>query len=417
MLKKMAEYTYHYGLMVRIYPNTEQKQIISVNSDVSRFVYNKMVQLGKEIYSFGRPTIYIKVVDERLTYLKELKKSTTMLKDMYPWLCDKRIDSLAIANAKQNYNKAWNLYRKVYNISPPNYHKKGYEEKYQTNAQYNKKKIDIPTMNNGSCRFSKSHVVLPCLGKIRYKGSTKMLQKLFSMQEIRIGTITITKDTCGNYFASFQLASDTPFVKSLPKTGSKVGIDLNIENFYADSNGNFVDNPKYYRKAKRRLAKAQRKLGKRMHRAKKEKRSLKNASNYQKQRLFVAKIMKEIMNRRKNFLHNQSITLINNHDLVVAEELRSKNMMKNHALAMSIQDSGWRTFLNMLAYKAELYDKEFIAVNPNNTTQTCHVCGHIMKEKEKLTLKDREWICPMCGSYYIRDVNAAINILHKGLVA
>lgn len=413
----MAEYTYHYGLMVRIYPNTEQKQIISINSDVSRFVYNKMVQLGKEIYSFGRPSIYIKVVDESLTYLKELKKSTTMLKGMYPWLCDKRIDSLAIANAKQNYNKAWNLYRKVYNISPPNYHKKGYEEKYQTNAQYNKEKIDIPTMNNGSCRFSKSHVVLPCLGRVRYKGSTKMLQKLFSMQEIRIGTITITKDTCGNYFASFQLASDTPFVKSLPKTDSKVGIDLNIENFYADSNGNFVDNPKYYRKARKRLAKAQRKLSKRMHRAKKEKRSLKNASNYQKQRLFVAKIMKKVMNRRKNFLHNQSITLINNHDLVVAEELRSKNMMKNHALAMSIQDNGWRTFLNMLAYKAELYDKEFIAVNPKNTTQTCHICGHIMKEKEKLTLKDREWICPKCGSYHIRDVNAAINILHKGLVA
>lgn len=108
----MSEYAYHYGLMVRIYPNTEQKQIISVNSDVSRFVYNKMVQLDKEIYAFGKPSIYIKVVDERLTYLKELKKSTTMLKDMYPWLCDKKIDSLAIANAKQNYNKAWNLYQK-----------------------------------------------------------------------------------------------------------------------------------------------------------------------------------------------------------------------------------------------------------------------------------------------------------------
>ena len=324
---------------------------------------------------------------------------------------------MAIANAKQNYSKAWNLYRKVYDISPPSYHKKGYEEKYQTNAQYNKKKIDIPTMNNGSCRFSKNHVVLPCLGKVKYKGSAKMLQKLFSMQEIRIGTITITKDTCGDYYASFQLASDIPFVKSLPKTGSKIGIDLNIENFYADSRGNFIDNPKYYRRVKKRLAKAQRKLSKRTTRAKKEGRSLKTANNYQKQRLLVAKIMRGIMNRRKNFLHNQSMTLINNHDLVVAEELRSKNMMKNHALASSIQDNGWRTFLSMMKYKAELYDKEFITVNPKNTTQTCHVCGHIMAGKEKLTLKDREWVCPVCGSYHIRDVNAAINILKKGLVA
>ena len=416
-MNKMSEYAYHYGLTVHIYPNTEQKQIISVNSDVSRFVYNKMVQLGKEIYAFGKPSIYVKVIDERLTYLKELKKSTTMLRNMYPWLCDKRIDSLAIANAKQNYSKAWNLYRKVYDISPPNYHKKGYEEKYQTNAQYNKKKIDIPTMNNGSCRFSKNHVVLPCLGKVKYKGSAKVLQKLLSMQEIRIGTITITKDTCGDYYASFQLASDIPFVKSLPKTGSKIGIDLNIENFYADSKGNFIDNPKYYRRVKKRLAKAQRKLSKRTARAKKEGRSLKTANNYQKQRLLVAKIMRGIMNRRKNFLHNQSMTLINNHDLVVAEELRSKNMMKNHALASSIQDNGWRTFLSMMKYKAELYDKEFITVNPKNTTQTCHVCGHIMAGKEKLTLKDREWACPVCGSYHIRDVNAAINILKKCLVA
>lgn len=255
------------------------------------------------------------------------------------------------------------------------------------------------------------------MGKIRYVGSHKIMTKLFGMSEVRIGTITITKDNCGDYYASFQLASDESFVKKATKTGSRVGIDLNIENFYADSNGHIEDNPHYYCKARKRLAKAQRKLSKRTARAKKEHRSLKTAKNYQKQRVLVAKIMRGIMNRRKNFLHNQSMTLINNHDLVVAEELRSKNMMKNHALASSIQDNGWRTFLNMLAYKAKLYDKEFITINPKNTTQTCHVCGHIMAGKEKLTLKDREWICPVCNEHHVRDINAAINILKKGLVA
>ena len=141
MLKKMTEYTYHYGIMVRIYPNTEQKQIISVNSNVSRFVYNKMVQLGNEISSFGKPSIYIKVVNDRLTYLKELKKSTTVLKDTYPWLCDKRIDSLAIASAKQNYSKAWNLYQKVYNISPPNYHKRAMKKNIKQMHNIIKRKL------------------------------------------------------------------------------------------------------------------------------------------------------------------------------------------------------------------------------------------------------------------------------------
>lgn len=308
------------------------------------------------------------------------------------------------------------MYHKVYNIAPPNFHKKSYEEKYQTSAQYDKKKVSVATMSNGRCKFAKTHVNLPVLGKIRYIGSRKMMTKLFGMSEVRIGTITITKDSCGDYYASFQLASDEPFVEKATKTGSQVGIDLNVENFYADSNGHIEDNPHYYRKARRRLAKAQRKLGKRTARAKKEHRSLKTAKNYQKQRVLVAKIMRGVMNRRKNFLHIQSMTLINNHDLVVAEELRSKNMMKNHALASSIQDNGWRTFLNMMTYKAELYGKQFKTVNPRNTTQTCSHCGHILTGEAKLTLKDRDWTCPVCGVYHAsRDVNSAKNILAKGL--
>ena len=417
MLKKMANYEYHYGLKVRIYPNTRQKQIIATSSNASRFVYNKMVEYGREISVFGKPSVYIKVVEERLYRLKQLRSFTTELKNTFPWLCDKKIDTMAIENAKQSYNKAWNMYRKVYNIAPPNFHKKSYEEKYQTSAQYDKKKVSVATLSNGRCKFTQKHVKLPVLGKIRYVGSHKIMTKLFGMSEVHIGTITITKDNCGDYYASFQLASDESFVKKATKTGSMVGIDLNIENFYADSNGHIEDNPHYYCKARKRLAKAQRKLSKRTARAKKEHRSLKTAKNYQKQRVLVAKIMRGIMNRRKNFLHNQSMTLINNHDLVVAGELRSKNMMKNHALASSIQDNGWRTFLSMMKYKAELYDKEFITVNPKNTTQTCHVCGHIMAGKEKLTLKDREWICPVCNEHHVRDINAAINILKKGLVA
>ncbi len=270
-------------------------------------------------------------------------------------------------------------------------------------------------MRNGRCRFSKNHAVLPVLGRIRYVGSPKMLAKLLSMTEVRIGTITITKDACGDYYASFQLASDTPFIEKAPKTGSKVGIDLNVENFYADSNGRIVDNPHYYRKARKRLAEEQRKLSRRAVRAKKEHRPLKSTKNYQKQRKLAAKISRSVMNRRRNFLHIQSMALIKNHDAIVAEELRSKNMMKNHALASSISDNGWRTFLGMMTYKAGLYGKTFITVKPKNTTQTCHSCGHILKGEAKLTMNDREWTCPACGEHHIRDINAALNILTKGL--
>ena len=111
------------------------------------------------------------------------------------------------------------------------------------------------------------------------------------------------------------------------------------------------------------------------------------------------------------------MVLINNHDLIAAENLRSNNLLKNHALAMSISDVGWRTFLQKLEYKANLYGRTFITVNLKNTTQTCHECGFIMGngDTKKLTLKDREWTCPACQTHHIRDVNAAKNILSKGL--
>ena len=138
-----------------------------------------------------------------------------------------------------------------------------------------------------------------------------------------------------------------------------------------------------------------------------------NQMNVEKQRLLIARLTAQVMQRRRDFLHRTSATLIKNHDLVAAEELRSRNLLKNHALAMSIQDNGWRMFLSMLTYKVALYGKNFVTVDPRNTTQTCHACGHIMSGKEKLTLKDREWICPKCGIHHIRDVNAAKNILAR----
>ncbi len=121
------------------------------------------------------------------------------------------------------------------------------------------------------------------------------------------------------------------------------------------------------------------------------------------------------MKRRDSFQHILSAALIKNHDLVAAEELRSKNLLKNHALAMSISDAGWRSFLSKLEYKAKLYGRIFITVDPKNTTQTCSTCGHVMSGENKLNLKDREWLCPKCGTHHIRDVNAAKNILSKAL--
>lgn len=252
-------------------------------------------------------------------------------------------------------------------------------------------------------------------GRLRISGSHKRI--LANKTDIRLGTVTVSKDTADHYFASFQLGSDTPFVEKFAKTGKQLGVDLNLDNFLTDSNGAMVANPRFYRKAKRQLAKAQRKLGKRCARAKKEGRSLRTAKNYQKQRLLVARLHDRIRNQRSDFINRLTTALVKSHDLVVAERLMSRNMAKNHALAMSITDAGWREFLAKMQVKADLYGKTFLMLDPKNTTQRCSSCGHIMGKNgtEKLTLKDREWTCPKCGTYHIRDWNAAKNILDKGL--
>ena len=412
-MKKMSDLTYYYGLKMRIYPSSQQKKIIDLNGNIARTVYNKMVAIDQELYQLEQIKLPIDIIRGRIKELKS-RKSMRNMSNHYQYMQDKRIDSLTKANAIKNYQKAWNMYRKVHKAGTPKFHKKGYRLSYQTCCQYNKNKtVD---MFSGSVRFiDNKHIKLPKLGKLRVSGSYRRI--LDKKSDIRIGTVTVSKDNIDRYFVSMQLGSDTPFVKTLPKTNSQIGIDLNTENFLTTSEGKVIGNPRYYRTIKHKLAKAQKTLSRRQIRAKKEKRSLRDSKNYQKQRCLVAKLHDKVRNQRNNFLNYLSMVLINNHDLIVAENLKSSNMLRNHALALSISDVGWRSFLQKLEYKANLYGRTFITVNPKNTTQTCHECGFIMGtgNTKKLTLKDREWICPACQTYHIRDHNASLNILDKGL--
>ena len=412
-MKSMAQMKCHYGLKVRIYPSDRQKKIIKINSDASRFIYNEMVAINKELMQLRRVKLPIDIVQDRIKQLT-MRQNAKQMSNHYQFLEDKRIDSLTKANAIQNYRKAWNAFRKVHATGVPKFHRKSYHWRYQTNCQYSGQKNALLT-NGTVCFLDNSHVKVPKIGLLRVAGSQARLLKRIC--ETRIGTVTLTKDSADRFFLSMQLASDESFVKVSKATHGHVGIDLNTDNFLTDSEGNIVPNPRYYRTIKGKLAKEQRILSRRQQRAKKEHRSLRDSKNYQKQRLLVAKLHAKVMNQRHNFLQQISTALIKNHDLVVAEELRSKNLLKNHALALSISDVGWRTFLGMLAYKAKLYGRQFITINPRNTTQTCRDCGFVMGTNgtDKLTLDDRNWTCPNCGIHHIRDWNAAKNILDKGI--
>ena len=149
--------------------------------------------------------------------------------------------------------------------------------------------------------------------------------------------------------------------------------------------------------------------------AKQDGRALKTSVNYQKQRQKTAYLQRKVERQRTDYLHVVSKRKIENQDFIAAEDLKVRNMLKNHKLAKSIADASWRKFLTMLQHKALLYGKTVILVPPRNTTQTCSKCGYILKGDEKLTLNDRDWVCPKCHTEHFRDTNAAINILNRGL--
>ena len=430
-MKRMSSLEYHFGVKVRFYPSNNQKKMIKQNYDAQRFVYNQYVGAGRLIYHVkknsrirqlnnGMPFVMQTMSEQesqqalRMIDAQNLISKPKNIRDKYDFLRVEDIDSLAIANAIQNYHKAWRSYHKI-GRGIPSFHKKQSDWSYQTNCQYIKQ--DEAYLDNGTVRFiDAKHVKLPKLGIVRIAGLRKLIKKrLFDHIPTRIGTASIKKTADNQFYLSLQLGSDSAFVKDYAKTQKQIGIDLNLDNFLTDSNGAVVANPRFYCRAKKKLAHAQRILSRRERRAKKEGRSLCESKNYQKQRLVVAKMHDRIRRKRQDFLQVLSTALIKNHDLVVAEELRSKNLLKNHALAQSISDAGWRSFLTMLEYKADLYGKKFVTIDPKFTTQRCHNCGNIMGQNgyKKLTLKDRKWTCPVCGSYHIRDWNASVNILEK----
>lgn len=173
-----------------------------------------------------------------------------------------------------------------------------------------------------------------------------------------------------------------------------IGLDMGVKSFIAASNGKTVDNPKYLKISEKKLTKAQKQLSNKK----------KGSNNRKKAVIKVAKVHCKIKNQRKDFQHKLSRNLVNTYDAIGAENLKIRNMVKNHNLAKSISDGGWGQFLSYIEYKAEEAGKLFMKVNPRNSSKECSKCGYIFAD---MTLDIREWTCPDCDTLHDRDINAA----------
>ena len=362
----------HKAYKFRLYPNLEQKIFFEKTFGCSRFIWNQMLA-------------------DRIAYYEEtgktLRNTPAQYKNEFPWL--KEVDSLALANAQLNLNKAYKSFFQS-KFGFPNFKSKKTAQSYQTNNQ------------KGTISLLDGKVKLPKVGWVKLK--------LHHQPKGVIKSATISKTATGKYFISILCEEE---IVPLPKTDSNLGIDLGLENFAILSTGEKIGNPKFLTSLSKKLAKEQKILSRRGLLAKEKGMKLSESSNYQKQKLKVARLHEKIANQRKDFLHKLSTNLIKNHDVICIEDLASRNLMKNHHLARSIGDASWTEFIRHLHYKADWYGKKIITISRwFPSSQLCSSCG-VNSGKKGLSI--REWTCENCGTHHDRDINASLNILEEGL--
>jgi IS605 OrfB family transposase len=239
------------------------------------------------------------------------------------------------------------------------------------------------------------------IGTVKLKGTRDL--NFYPLDQIK--RVRIVKRADG-YYVQFCINLDVrEYAKPLEPTKKCVGLDVGLKVFYANSDGETVEIPQFYRKAEKRLNRLNRKKSKKFRKGQPQ------SNNYQKARKRYARKHLRVSRQRKGFAQKEALRVIKSNDFIAQVDLNVKGMVKNSKLAKSINDVAWSTFRQWLEYFGFKYGKATVAVAPHNTSQNCSNCD----QKVPKSLSTRTHICPHCGYVEDRDINAAINILKKGL--
>lgn len=371
------------AIKIRLYPNVKQSTLIDKSIGCARLMYNVMLSERKRIweeYKENKEVVYgwkyrtAKQIKEEYPFMNEVDSQ------IFNWV------GLNLSTAYNNFFKSLSGRRKGGIVGFPCFKKKKNGGSYTT------------TCIHKNIRFlNETSIKLPKIGSIKYKG--------FRDIDGMIKSATISRTPTGKYFCSVLFEQDVaPVGKVLLSESSKIiGLDMSVGNFYVDSTGKSPEYTKRYRKAEKRLKRLNHILSRK-----------KKASNRSKKlRKSINLINEHIANQRKDFTHKLSKKLVNDNDVIVVESLSMKAMSQCLKLGKSIMDLGYSEFIRQLQYKCDWYGKHLIQADKwFASSKICHCCGYKYKD---LTIAERKWVCPSCGTIINRDENAAINLRNLGM--
>lgn len=370
------------AIKVRLYPNKTQEQTLNKVLGCYRFIYNKTLALKQNSYNKNKTNL-------KLTDLSKWFHGTLLKDEQYSWL--KEQNTKVMKQAIRQMLTAYDKFFKQHNGFPKFKSKKG-----KQSALF---PIEAISKHN---TFETRHISLTTpLKNIKFRCSDLYFKRLQHYKD-NIRSATLSKTKSGNFFLSILVEMNDDELKRFGQANEQVGIDLGVKDFVIASDGEVFENKHFLKKEEKKLKKLQRQLTKKV----------KGSNNRNKQRIRFAKIYEHISNKKLNYIHYVTNELLRYFDVVFMENLNTSGMLKNHHLAKAIQEVGFYLFKEILQNKALVNCKQVVLIDRfYPSSKTCSVCGY---KKTDLTLKDRYWICPNCGTYLDRDINAARNILTEG---
>ena len=359
-------------LEFKIRAKKEQYQAIDEAIRTAQFVQNKCLRYwmdnrGIKKYDLNK---YCRVLAQEFSFAEQLNSQARQSSAERAWS--------AIARFYDNCKKQIPG-KKGY----PKFKKNGRSVEYKTSGW----QLDTQTRKAITFTDKKN------LGRLRLVGTYDL--NFYPIESIKRVRLIRRAD---GYYCQFILSIDVKI--DTEPTNRVIGLDVGLESFYTDQNGNKVENPRFLRKGEKKLKKLQRRLSKKK----------KGSSNRRKARQRLAKAHLKISRQRKEFAKKVARSVIHSNDVIVYEDLRIKNLVKNHCLAKSINDAAWYQFRLWLEYLGTKHGKITVAVPPSYTSQNCSDCGETVKK----SLSTRTHVCA-CGCQLDRDQNAARNILKLGL--